>query len=292
MRNTGEISNHRKGLINIIAATAGFSLIPVLAQMGLSPHMTAATLLFYRFGIAGVIFFLYCLIRGRRIQLAGSKEYLQVIGAGLIYSAQCIFFFSSFNYISSSIGEILYHCYPLFVLILAYFILHEKITKNKVLGVLLSITGVCIVLYAPWDMLQIRGIIYVVLTALISTVYMVYTKKFIADLDTTVLTMYLCLVCAVVYFIYAQINGEFALPDQPSIVINVLILAVCSTVIGFFCFNGAIASLSVGEVSILSLLEPIFTIVIAFLVLGVRLTVLQIVGTVIVLFAVYVYDRE
>jgi len=114
----------------------------------------------------------------------------------VIYSIQCIFFFSSFNHISSSLGEIIFHCYPLFVLITAKVFLDESITLNKVLGVGLSVIGIGIVLYAPWNVAEITGIIYVIISALTSSIYMVYTKKKVVDIDNTVLTMYLCSVCS------------------------------------------------------------------------------------------------
>lgn len=281
----------RQGVFYIIIATAGFSLIPVLAQMGLATDMTAATLLFYRFFIAAVIFLIYCLITRKSILLKDSREYIFVIIAGVIYSAQCILFFSSFRYISSSIGEIVYHCYPIFILILAYIFLKEPITKTKVAGVILSITGIVIVLYGPWNLLETIGIVYVVFTALISSVYMVFTKKTVSSVDTTVLTFYLCVVCSVIYFCYSMLSNEFAIIPDVSIAVNVIILAVCSTVIGFFFFMKAIILLPVGQVSILSLLEPVFTIILAFFMLRVDLTVIQILGTGIVLIGIYVYEK-
>lgn len=281
-----------KGFIYIVFATLGFSLIPILAQVGLSPKMTAATLLFYRFFIAGILFLGYCLITGRKIALKNGKEYVFLIIAGCIYSAQCIFFFSSFNYISSSIGEILYHCYPLFVLVLAHVVLKETVTFNKVSGVILSIIGTCVVLYAPWSDAEIKGIVFVILTAAISAVYMVYIKKFISDIDTTILTMYLCFVCSIVYLTYALCFGEFAIPDESAVIINIFTLAICSTVIGFFFFMKSIKLLTVGEVSILSLLEPVFTIIIAFVALDVKLTVMQLIGSAIILASIYVYEKS
>lgn len=288
---TTERASKRKGVMFIVVATLGFSLIPILAQVGLSPKMTAGTLLFYRFFIAGILFFIYCLVTGRKVMLHSGKQYFFVIIAGCIYSAQCIFFFSSFNYISSSIGEILYHCYPLFVLILAYIVLKESITYNKVIGVILSIIGVSIVLYAPWSDAEIKGIVYVILTAAISAIYMVYTKKFVADIETTILTMYLCFTCSTVYLTYTLIQGEFVIPNEGAIVANIFILAICSTVIGFFCFMKSISLLTVGEVSILSLLEPVFTVIIAFLILDVKLTVVQLCGSAVILASIYVYDK-
>lgn len=46
----------------IVIATLGFSIIPILANMGLSSNLSSAVLLFYRFFIAGLIFLFYCVI--------------------------------------------------------------------------------------------------------------------------------------------------------------------------------------------------------------------------------------
>ncbi|MDO5302097.1 MAG: DMT family transporter [Tissierellia bacterium] len=281
----------KRGIIYIVIATLGFSIIPILAQIGLATNLGASTLLFYRFFLAFVVFFLYVIIAKKKVKLEEKSDYIHVFLAGLIYSLQCIFFFSSFKYISSSLGEIIYQCYPFFVLILAYFFLNEKITKGKLIGVALSIMGTIITIYGPLGNNHIRGIIYVIITAFISSVYIIFSKQRVSNIDTTVLTMYLCLVCSIVYLLYSLVRKDFVIITDLHLVFNVTVLAICSTVIGFFAFMKAISLLSAGYVSILSLLEPIFTIVLAYLILGVALTPLQLLGTTIVLIGVYIYER-
>lgn len=279
------------GVIYIVIATLGFSIIPILAQLGLSASLAASTLLFYRFFLAFIIFFFYAFSTKKKFILDKKVEYLNVIFAGFIYALQCIFFFSAFKYISSSLGEIIYHCYPFFVLILAHFFLNETITKNKLIGVFLSIVGIIITIYGPLGNKDIRGIAYVLMSAFMSSVYIIFTKKKASNIDTTVLTMYLCVVCSIVYFIYSLITNQFILITDWDLILNVIILAVCSTVIGFFAFMKSITLLSAGYVSVLSLLEPIFTIVLAYIMLDVALTPLQIIGTIIVVTSVYIYEK-
>lgn len=281
----------KRGIFYIIIATLGFSIIPILAQLGLSTNLGASTLLFYRFFIAFFVFFFYIITLKKKAKLEKKSDYINVCLAGLIYSLQCIFFFSSFKYISSSLGEIIYHCYPFFVLVLAYLFLNEKITKGKLVGVTLSIIGTIVTIYGPLGSNDIRGIIYVVITAFVSSIYIIFTKKRVSNIDTTVLTMYLCLVCSIVYFVFSFLTNDFIIITDLHLIFNVTVLAICSTVIGFFAFMKAISFLSAGYVSILSILEPIFTIVLAYLILDVALTPLQMIGTAIVLIAVYIYER-
>lgn len=282
---------NKRGIIYIVIATLGFSIIPILAQLGLATNLKASTLLFYRFFLAFIIFLLYIIIGKKNAKLEKKSDYMDVFLAGLIYSLQCIFFFSSFKYISSSLGEIIYHCYPFFVLVLAYFFLNEAITKSKLIGVVLSIIGTIITIYGPLGNNDIRGISYVVITAFVSSIYIIFTKKRLSKIDNTVLTMYLCLVCSIVYFFFSLLTNDFVIITDLHLIFNVTVLAVCSTVVGFFAFMKAISLLSAGYVSILSLFEPIFTIVLAYVILDVALTPLQMIGTTIVLIAVYIYMK-
>jgi drug/metabolite transporter (DMT)-like permease len=285
------IKSNKKGLVCIVVATLGYSIIPLLAEMSLSSGLSSATLLFYRFFFAGAAFFIYCTVLRKNIRISTGKEMLRICAAGVIYSVQCISFFSAFNYVSASLGEVIYHCYPLFTLVLAALFLKERITKWKVSGVVLSVIGTAVVLYAPWESAEVRGIVYVVVTAMVSSVYMVYVKRWLANVDTIKLTMYLCFICAAVYLCYSTIKGEFVVITTPKIIIYVSLLAFWSTVVGFFAFMKALSLLPVGQVSVLSLLEPLFTIMLAYLIFGAGLTKMQLTGTALILLAIFIYDR-
>lgn len=88
MKNKLQKSN--LGYIYIVLATLGFSLIPIIAQLGLSPHISASLLLFYRFFVAGLIFTFYHLAHFKSLPKIDKKALPHVIGAGLLYSLQCI----------------------------------------------------------------------------------------------------------------------------------------------------------------------------------------------------------
>jgi len=282
----------KKGIFCILIATLGFSIIPIMARIGFSLNVSASTMLFYRFFLAGIFLSFYCLLKKQLLKLESYHLLFTVIVGGIIYSFQCLCFFSSFKYIAPSLGEVLYHCYPLFILILAGYFLKESITKEKATGVLLSIIGVGIVLYAPWTLAEFRGIVLVILTALISSIYMVYIKKYISDLDSLVLTTYLCFTCSFVFLAWSLLNREFTFLHNWKELSTASILAFFSTIVGFFAFNKSIKLLNVGIVSILSLAEPVFTIILSFLILGDRLTWVQLLGTLIILLAIYIYEKE
>ncbi|MDR1135900.1 MAG: DMT family transporter [Clostridiales Family XIII bacterium] len=280
-----------KGLAWILIATVGFSVIPIIASMGFAENYTPVTLLFYRFFIAGIVFLIYCVLSRKKIALQDKSTVVAMCTAGGLYSIQCIFFFSAFQYISSSVGEIVYHCYPLFVLPLAAVFLHESLTAQKIFGVVLAVAGTAVILYSPWELAEIKGIVYVFVSTFTSSFYMVFTKKYLGSIDSAALTMYLCFVCAAVYFVYGLMKGELAAPTGYKAFVYIGILSFWSTIVGFFAFMKAISLLTAGQVSVFSLLEPVFTVTLAYIMLGDKLAALQIAGALVILAGIIIYDR-
>jgi drug/metabolite transporter (DMT)-like permease len=283
-------NDFKKGIFWILLATLGFSIIPVLAKLGLRSGLGSSTLLFYRFLIAFLAFAIFLKAKGVAIKLE-RRNIKTVAAAGVIYALQCWCYFTAFNYIPASIGAILFNCYPIFVLAGSRLFLKDPITKNKVIGVVTAIVGTVILLYEKWETPQIAGLVLVILTALISSVYMVYNKKFTVELDDAVLTMYICLICAVCFLVHSVAVGEFIVITDAMNWLNVALLAVWSTIIGLYGFMRAISLLNLGFVSVINLTEPIFTVALSYIILSESLTAQQIVGGAVVILGIYFYEK-
>jgi drug/metabolite transporter (DMT)-like permease len=283
--------NFRKGILYVIVSALGFSIIPILATLGFSADITAGTMLFYRFFIAACLFFIYCFAKEKSLLFQTKKNTLLLVIAGIIYSAQCILFFSAFHYISAAVGEVIFYIYPVFVAILSAIFLKEKVTKFKVIGILAAVAGIGVILYAPGGRVELRGVILVVFSALASSCYFTFNKKFTTEISTPVMMTYICLTCSLIYLIYSVFRGEFVIPDQWSVWLYVALLAIWSTVVGLFCLMRGLKLLEAGMASLVSLSEPIFTILLSYIILGSVLTPIQIVGAIVVISAIYIYEK-
>lgn len=280
-----------KGILYVLISTLGFSMIPILAKIGFTLNVSASTLLFYRFFIAGLFFIGYAIIRKKQLLLKDKKLYLFFSLLAFIYSIQCLCFFSAFRYISPSIGEIIYYSYPAFVLVFAALFLNEKITKNKVIAVLISLGGMTLVLYSPWTHVEMKGIFLVFITAFVSTLYITLNKKLVSTIDSIIVMTYMCIGCSIFFFFYSISTNTFELSFQPSLWINIIILAVFSTIIGLFCFIKGLSLLNAGMFSIISLMEPIFTVILSYIFFHTILTPLQLLGMLIIIASIYYFEK-
>jgi len=286
-----EISDLKKGILFVVISSLGFSIIPILATLGFSADITAGAMLFYRFLIAACLFFVYCIVKRQPLIFQEKKNYGYLTIAGIIYATQCTLYFSAFHYISAAVGEVIFYIYPVFVAILSAIFLKEQITKFKVVGIAAALAGIGVVLYAPGGGIQMKGVLLVILSAFTSSCYFTFNKKFTSAINTTVLMTYICTVCAGVSLIYSLSRGEFSVPGDWKVWLNIGILAVWSTVIGLFCLMKGLKLLEAGMASIVSLSEPIFTILLSFLILGTSLTPFQFLGAAVVMIAIYIYEK-
>ncbi|QIB70348.1 DMT family transporter [Aminipila butyrica] len=291
---TGTPKEHplRKGISYILASSLGFSIIPILASLGFSANASPVTMLFYRFLIAGIVFFTYCFIRQRSFLRQSRKNTVQLVTAAIIYSIQCILFFSAFQYIPAALGEVIFYIYPVFVAALSVLFLKERMTRYRVVGILTALLGIFVVLYAPAGGLHLRGVLLVLLAALASSCYFIFNKKFTSEISAPVLMTYVCFTCSFLYLIYSLFTGEFTVPTEGKVWLYILLLALWSTCVGLFCLMQGLKLLSAGIVSLLSLAEPIFTILLSFLIFGTALTPSQLLGSGLVLVAIYIYEKN
>lgn len=281
----------KKGVLYVMISALGFSIIPILATLGFSANMEAGTMLFYRFFIAACLFFAYCLVKRKPLLFQDKKNYLFLVISGVIYSVQCILFFSAFQYIDAAVGEVIFYIYPVFVAILSAIFLKENITKYKVIGILAAIGGIGVILYAPGGEIYLRGVTLILGSAFVSSCYFIFNKKFTTHISTPVLMTYICSTCCIIYFVYSILRREFSAPDAWTVWLYIALLAIWSTVVGLFCLMKGLKLLEAGMASLVSLSEPIFTILLSYFILGIALTTVQLIGSAVVIIAIYIYEK-
>lgn len=284
------LKNRYKGIVSILISTLGFSVIPIFARLGLKQGYSSSLLLFYRFLFAFFIFYFYLKLTKYRIT-SDKKMIKKICIIGIIYSLQCLCYFSAFQYISVSLGAIIYNTYPIFTILFSKFFLRTTITFKMILGVILAILGSTFVIYSPMTENKLLGILLVILTTIFSGAYMVYTKKFLNTVNSLELTTYVSLICSITLFGISFFSGTFVILTDLSTLLYVLILAFFSTVIGLLGFMKAISYLDVGLVSIINLIEPFFTVTISYILFKDTLTLLQLIGGFIIVLGVYFYEK-
>lgn len=236
--------------------------------------------------IGGVTLILATIFLKKKISFEAIKNNLYLlIFSGLAVGLNWIFLFQGYKYTSISNATLSYYFAPVFVTILAPFILKEKLTLSKFLCVLMALVGMfCIVgvdgINGGSDLI---GIAYGLLAAgfYASVILMNKFLKEIDSIEITVIQLISATITLLPYVLYVEGLGILSVSSVS--IPYILILGIVHTGIAYLLYFSALQGLKGQTIAVLSYIDPVFAIIISAVILKEQLGFLQIIGGVLIL---------
>lgn len=275
-----------KGYFNGIFAAVSYGTNPLFALPMFAQGFGVSSVLFYRYLFAAIIYGLWLKIFKHTSFKISLKELAGLFIFGIIFSFSSIFLFGAFKYIDSGLACTILFAYPLIVALISRIIFKEKMPRIIWLALLLVLSGIYL-LYGgkPDTTLNIKGIIYVLISALSYAIYMVGIKhaNIIKHIKPDVLTFYVMLFGLSVYIW----NLKFCTMLQPInngfMLICALGLALFPTIISLETIAFAIKFIGATRTAILGALEPLTALFFGILLFGETLTLKIAIGIFLIL---------
>ena len=236
--------------------------------------------------IGGVTLILATIFLKKKISFEAIKNNLYLlIFSGLAVGLNWIFLFQGYKYTSISNATLSYYFAPVFVTILAPFILKEKLTLSKFLCVLMALVGMfCIVgvdgMNGGSDLI---GIVYGLLAAgfYASVILMNKFLKGIDSIEITVIQLISATITLLPYVLYVEGLGILSVSSVS--IPYILILGIVHTGIAYLLYFSSLQGLKGQTIAVLSYIDPVFAIIISAIILKEQLGFLQIIGGVLIL---------
>lgn len=282
------------GKFRIITAMLIFGSIGVFVK---KINLPSSEIAFLR-GVIGSVF-LICtsfLIR-QKLSLKALKEnalLLTLSGAGI--GLNWIFLFESYKYTTISNATLSYYFAPVFVMILAPYILKEKLTPLKVGCILMAMLGLVLIVYTGGSdsggmYNHTVGILYG-LSAAVLYASVILMNKFIKNLSGYVTTLVQLLVAALVLLPYIVMKEHMSFSGiNSSSILFILILGIIHTGIAYFLYFTAVKELKGQTIAVLSYIDPISAVIIAAIFLGESMSTVQMIGGVLILSSTFLSER-
>ena len=231
--------------------------------------------------IGGVTLILATIFLKKKISFEAIKNNLYLlIFSGLAVGLNWIFLFQGYKYTSISNATLSYYFAPVFVTILAPFILKEKLTLSKFLCVLMALVGMfCIVgvdgINGGSDLI---GIVYGLLAAgfYASVILMNKFLKGIDSIEITVIQLISATITLLPYVLYVEGLGILSVSSVS--IPYILILGIVHTGIAYLLYFSSLQGLKGQTIAVLSYIDPVFAIIISAVILKEQLGFLQIIG--------------
>lgn len=254
-------------------------------------------LLAHRFTASFIVVLIVLL--SRKIKVNYTLERIKrLIPLALIYPMS-FFAFQAFGlqYASSSEAGILIAVAPVFTLILASFFLGETTNSLQKISVLISVSGVVYITLmkgASLDINNIKGIIFLLLSALCFSIYSVMARVLTKDFSSIELSFIMIIISFISFNTLAigrnLINGTmntFLLPFKDlNFVISILYLGVLSSLVTSLLTNYILSRIEASKMSVFSNLGTVISIIAGVVFLNEKIFYYHIIGSVLIIVGV------
>jgi drug/metabolite transporter (DMT)-like permease len=278
-------ANAMGGLLLTALSALGFSTLPIFGIFAYRFGANVTTLLGLRFALAAVL--LWALLLASRRALPDRRTGWQLLlmgGAG--YTTMSFLYLSSVegDRLSPSLAALLLYTYPAIVALLARFFDQDRLRPAQYAALAVTLLGVALVLLSADDGARFTpaGAALALGAALVYGVYIVFGSRVTRKTSPLAATTYVSTAAAAVFLGYGALSGQLVLPSPPGWW-AIAGTAIFSTVLAVLLFFAGIERLGPSRASIISTLEPVGTALLAAVLLGDRLTPLQLGGGALVL---------
>ena len=294
------MNRSRSGYIYIVLCAVIFSTMEVMLKTvhGVFAPMQITCL---RFLVGGVLLISFAMRSIRKKNAVLTRKDLGFFAcAGFLCVVIAMSLYQmSVTYTRASIVAVIFSCNPIFVTVLAHFLLHEEIHKNHVIALILELTAALIIIDPIHASLDPTGALLAILSAVMFSFYSVFGKKRtprFGGIAVTCLSFLFGATELVALLLFgrtaagASLYGAMGLKifiDVPlfeNIPLSALpaLLYICciNSAAGFVCHMMAMEKTSAQEASLIFFLKPIIAPIFALIFLKEEIPLNMIVGIV------------
>lgn len=267
------------GIAYIVVSACAFGAMAIFARFAYASGANVTGVLAARFAIAGALLAAIMVLTGRR--WPRGRPLAVAIGMGAVgYVGQAACFFAALNHASAGLVALLLYTYPTLVVLLSAAFLGERLTAARVVLLAASFAGLALTLGGGQG--TTAGIALGLAAAAFYSVYILVGARELGRVDALASTTVVCLSAAATLALSALFT-EPRFPGAGWGWAAVGAIAVVSTVISILAFFAGLKRVGPAVASVVSTLEPVVTVALAWLVLGESLTALQLAGGAVVL---------
>lgn len=245
---------------------------------------------------ASVILILFALIKDTNLLKIEPHDSIYFVGTGII---SFVFFnwcyFIAINKTSLSVAAILLYTAPTIVMVLSAILFKEKMTKKKIVSLMLTFVG-CIFVTAfvqeTGQKITISGLLTGLGAGLGYALYSIFGRYALEKYDSITVTLYTFIFASIGLIPITDIKGMIGLFSNANFVYYAVALGLFATVLPFLLYTKGLYYLETSKAPIIATLEPIVATIIGVVLFSEPLTLFKILGISLVIFAVSIIKEK
>ena len=284
--NRADPDTQRLGVGLGLGVAAALGLAIAVSRFAYDGGTDGLTLSATRASLMALGVLLFCRVTGRRLRLA-PVDALNCAGLGVLTAFVFYGNVGSVKYISVGLAALLFFTYPPMIAVINLLFVHERITPLRLSCLMSAFFGLALMLSVSFVSVDIRGVGLALTASVCCAWHAVWLSRRTPHMDPFVVVAHMSVVAALVLLGLNVATGGF---DWPRSTVGWagfagVVLLQGSAVPAYFIAIGMIGALKSGMVTNL---QPVVSIVAAFVLFGETLTPVQLAGGIMVLAAVWV----
>ena len=291
----------------MVISACGFGSGALFAKPVYAANVDWMTLLWWRFLLAGLLSWGWLALRGRdrrALRALSRRRVLVLLGLGVLYTGNSGTYYAALQWVPASLAALIVYIYPAVVAVLSLRYGRRLEGRRAWLALGISMLGVALALggIAPGTVPPLGALLLTVASPLIYAVWIVLAARLggerssttapPADAETTSdgtapapAVALLMTGTALSYLVLMALSGR---PIAPSAVPTqawpgIMGIAVFSTAVAVQAFYAGARRIGAARASLVSTVEPVYTILLATVLFGENLTGVQLLGGLLVI---------
>jgi drug/metabolite transporter (DMT)-like permease len=286
-----ELSKEKRlGVFSTVLSSFFLGWAPILGKMAYAGGATPFTVVAFRTAAAALLLWLAFLLLWRREILIGWRDLVGCLGVGAVNGFGSMLYYSSLSRLNASRAALLNTLYPLWV-VLFLFAAGQPLTKLTLARLGLSMMGTYLLTRAGPGGLDWLGVTLMIASAATYGWHLVLGQWVLADVPSRKATLYIVTAMACVVGLARGLQTQ---PVEPVTMAGwraILALGLTTALSRLAMFAG-LEQLGGIETALTSLLELLVSLILAFLLLGERLTLGQWVGGMLLMVSLGLMTRD
>ena len=271
----------------LISATA-FGTLSILAKLAYRSGLGTEQLLAFRFVLAAIgMWGLALLLRQNPLRFQRRRLLTLVALGAIFYTGQSLTYFTALHSLPASLCVLIAYIYPSLVVLAGWLFLRRSVSPWHWVALAASFVGVALLVGGAQFQLA-WPLVFAIASPAIYTGYILVGERVMSSVPAVGASAVIMSGAAIAFCLIAAFAGQLALPASASGWTVGVAIAVVPTMVAISLFLAGLPRIGAARSSLLSTLEPVVTVLLAVVLLGDRLSVIQVLGGVLIIVAVVV----
>ncbi len=276
----------------VLASATAFGTLAIFAKLGYAAGLGTEQTLAFRFLLAAIGMVALAFALGQNPLRLGRKQLLTLFGLGaIVYTGQSLTYFIALRTLEASLVVLIAYIYPSLVVVAGWLFLRRAVSVWHGIALAMSFAGVALLLggarfHLSWPL--VVPLVLAIASPTIYTGYILIGERVMTSVPAVAASAVIMSGAAIAFCALAALNHQLAFPANARGWAVGVGIALIPTMIAISLFLAGLPRIGAARAALLSTWEPVVTVFLAVVVLGDRLSFVQVLGGVLVIVAVIV----